>query len=229
MNTTMERISRFTFVLICSLMLCLPMMGKKSKYRIEVEAPEAHLFNGFGVGVDLVGPIMKVAGGRFSNMEALARANLLEKYFPVFELGIGNCKREGKEQNTLFTTTAPYFRIGADYNLTKKRNGNRLLVGLRYAFTSFSCDYSNPDFKDEVYGGGMELDFKDLSGKMHWAEVVVGLETRLWSIIRLGWNLRYKVKLNGNFSEHGEPWFVPGFGKNGSNTWGGSVNLMFDI
>ena len=101
MNTTMERISRFTFVLICSLMLCLPMMGKKSKYRIEVEAPEAHLFNGFGVGVDLVGPIMKVAGGRFSNMEALARANLLEKYFPVFELGIGNCKREGKEQNTL--------------------------------------------------------------------------------------------------------------------------------
>lgn len=225
----MEKTSRYICILICSLLALMPVQAKKSKYRVEKEAPQAKLINGFGVGLDLVGPVMKAMGGRFSNMEACARLNLLEKYFPIFELGLGECKREGNEQPSVFKASAPYFRIGADYCVTKKRNGNRLLVGLRYGYTNFSYDYQNPKLEDEVYGGTSAINFEGLGGQMHWAEAVVGVETRLWSIVRMGWNVRYKMRLYGDFSQHGEPWFVPGFGKNGSNTWGGSVNIMFDI
>ena len=103
----MERTSRFTCILILSLLLALPVAAKKSKYRIEPEMPPAKLFNGFGVGVDGVGLGMKALGGRFANMEVMARLNLLEKYFPIVELGIGECNREGNEQNTIFHTRSP--------------------------------------------------------------------------------------------------------------------------
>lgn len=226
----MARTSRYFYILLSSLLLCLPAMGQtKSKYRIEQEMPEALLFNGFGVGVDAVGFGMKLTGGRFANMEVMGRANFLEKYFPIVELGIGNCSREAREQSTTFATNAPYYRIGADYCLTKKRNGNRLLAGLRYGFSRFNYDYANPDFSDPVWGTPMPLDFTGLKGKMQWLEFCVGVETKLWQFIRLGWTLRYKARLAKSFSEHGTPWYVPGFGKNGGTTWGGSVNLMFDL
>lgn len=225
----MARILRYICILAGSILLCTPTLAKTSKYRLEKEAPKAKFINGIGVGVDGVGLIMKATGGRFANMEVMGRLNLLEKYFPIVELGIGDCSRNGNEQNTHFHTRAPYFRVGADYCLTKKRNGNRLLVGLRYAFSSFTYDYSNPDFADEVYDIAKPIDIEGLGGKMHWLEVCVGAETRLWTIVRLGFTIRYKPRIYTDFSEHGDPWFVPGFGKNGSTTWGGSVNLMFDI
>ncbi|MCQ2196860.1 MAG: DUF6048 family protein [Bacteroidaceae bacterium] len=226
----MERIFRYICILAISLLTTLPCVAKKSKYRIEKEMPPAKFLNGFGVGIDGVGLGMKVTDARFANMEVMGRINFLEKYFPIVELGIGECTREGNELNTKFHTRSPYFRIGADYCFTKKRNGNRLLGGLRYGFSSFDYSYYNPEFSDEVYGTTpAPLNLKDLDGKAHWLELCVGVETRLWKIVRLGWTLRYKARLFTSFSEHGDPWFVPGFGKNGSTTWGGSVNLMFDL
>lgn len=191
--------------------------------------PPAKFFNGIGVGIDGVGLGMKLTSARFANMEVMGRINLLEKYFPIVELGIGECTREGNEQNTRFHTRAPYFRIGADYCLTKKRNGNRLLVGARYGFSTFEYDYANPDFTDPTYQTSHPLNFTGLEGKTHWLELCVGVETRIWSFVRLGWTLRYKPRLYGRYSEHGDPWYSPGFGKNGSTCWGGSVNLMFDV
>lgn len=133
------------------MLLALPISGKTSKYRVEVEMPPAKPINGFGVGVDLAGLGMWAAGARFGSLEAMARLNIYEKIFPVFELGIGMCDREGAEQSTKFHSRAPYFRAGVDYCLTKKRNGNRLFLGARYGFSSFNYDYSNADFQDPVY------------------------------------------------------------------------------
>lgn len=223
------RISWFFCVLLSSILLALPTMAKTSKYRIEPEMPPAKFFNGFGVGVDGVGFGMLATGARFANSEIMGRANFKEKVFVIGELGIGMCDRNGREQATHFHTNSPYFRLGADYCITGKRNGNRFLVGARYGVAKFKYDLSNPDFKDEVYGGSYPLDFKNLDGRSHWLEMCVGVETKLWKFIRLGWTMRYKPRLGKTFSEHGQPWFTPGFGKTGGTTWGGSVNLWFDF
>ena len=94
--------------------------------------------SGAAISIDVCGLAMKALDSRFANMEASARLNFKEKYFPIFELGLGDCTREGEENNNVFSTTAPYFRVGMDYNFNKKHNGNRMFGGIRYAFSSFT-------------------------------------------------------------------------------------------
>ena len=61
-------------------------------------------------------------------------------------------------------------------------------------------------------------------------EVVFSLETRIWTIVHLGWDIRIKAKLSQKHSPVGEPWYIPGYGKTASSTaWGGSFKLLFDI
>lgn len=226
MYTNMKRLS----LILLTLTFVLGMTAQ-SKYRMEVPAPPAKLINGFGVGVDGVGFGMKIAGARYANMEILGRLNLLEKYFPIVELGVGECTREGAEQSTQFSTSAPYFRVGADYCLTKKRNGNRTFLGLRYGFSNFKFDYSNPDFQDPIWTSTSPIgtDLTDIPSKQHWLEICFGIETKLWQYIRMGWSFRYKSRLKATECPHGSPWYVPGYGKNGGTTFGGTVNLVFEL
>lgn len=199
--------------------------GKKSN----LIADNAPVFGGIAVSGDLVGFVMKAMNARFANMEVAGRLNFCEKYFPIVELGIGDCKKTGGDNNNTFSCTAPYYRVGMDYNMNKKMNGNRFFVGLRYAFSSYKYDFSNPDFADPVWKKASPLSLNNLNGRTQWMEVVVGVETKLWSIIRLGWNLRFKTRLKQNVSDCGAPYYVPGFGKNSGSTFGGTVNLTFDI
>lgn len=191
--------------------------------------PKAPLFMGVAVQVDLAGPVMKAIGTKFDQLECGARVNFRDKYFPLVELGIGECEREGEQNANHFKTRAPYFRVGMDYNFNKKHNGNRFFAGLRYGFSSYTYDFTNADFQDPVYGGGTGLDLSGQKTNMHWAEASIGCETKLWSFIRLGWTFRFKVRMSEKDTSYGSPYYAPGFGKNGSTTWGGTCNLIFDI
>ncbi len=191
---------------------------------------EAPVFGGVSVSADLVGAIMKVMNSDYSQMEVAARLNFKEKYFPVFELGYGESDKEGTETGNTYKTQAPYFRIGMDYNFTKKwQTGNRLYVGIRYAFTSFKYDVSSPGFADPVWNVEVPFVFNGLSANSHWGEVVFGLETRIWGIFHLGWNVRYKMRMSHSEAPESPPWYIPGFGKNGNSCLGGTFNIIFDI
>lgn len=218
------RISRFICILTISL-LALPLLAKDNKEVV----PKAPLFCGVAVQADLAGPVMKAVGSKFDQMEVGARLNFRDHFFPLCELGIGESDREGRENNNTFHTRAPYFRVGMDYNLNKKHNGNRLMAGVRYAFSSFKYDFADPDFSDAVWGGSSGFDMQGLKGRTQWLEFSVGCETKLWSFIRLGWNLRFKARLHQSVSNYGTPYYTPGFGKNGSSTFGGTINLIFDV
>ena len=214
---------------ICTLLISLWAASLGAKEREEV-IPKAPLFCGVAVEADLAGPVMKAVGSRFAQMEVGARLNFRDHYFPIFEMGIGESDREGQEIGNRFKTRAPYFRVGMDYNFNRKHNGNRLMLGVRYAFSSFKYDFRNPDFEDPVWGSaqrGLVLDGQ--RGRAQWAEFVAGCETKLWSFIRLGWTIRFKARIHQSVSDFGEPYYTPGFGKNGSSTFGGTVNLIFDV
>ncbi len=190
---------------------------------------KAPLFSGIAVSGDFVGFSMKAIGAKFANMEVAGRLNFREKYFPIVELGIGDCTKKGGENENVFSVTSPYYRIGMDYNFNKKLNGNRFFGGLRYAFSSYEYDFSDPVFTDPVWNITKPIHLKSQNGKSQWMEVAIGVETKLWSIIRLGWNIRYKIRIKESISKYGSPWYVPGYGKNGGSAWGGTVNLTFDI
>ena len=187
------------------------------------------MLSGVAVSADLVGFAMKAVGAKFANMEVGARINLLDKYFPVAELGIGDCQRDGAETGNTFSATAPYMRFGIDYNFNKKHNGNRLFGIFRYGFSSFKYDIGNGAFADPVYGTTIPLQVFGEKATAQWIELGVGLETKLWSFVRLGWSIRYKKRVSMKSPDGGVPYFVPGFGKNDDNGWGGTVTLVFDV
>ena len=219
-----------TFRLTCLLLLislaCLSLQAREKKKERTERAP---LLSGVAVSADLLGFAQKVIGSKYTNMEVGARINFIDKYFVVAELGIGDCHREGAETGNTFDATAPFMRFGLDYNFNKKHNGNRLFGIFRYGFSSFKYDIGNETFTDPVYGtsGPLKLDGEKATGQ--WLELGVGIETKLWSIVRLGWSIRYKMRLDLSCPDGGEPYFIPGFGKNDDNGWGGSINLIFDV
>ncbi len=217
--------SRYISALLISC-LCL----SKAAAADEEVIPKAPFFCGVAVSVDLAGPVMKLVGTRYDQLECAARLNFRDHYFPIFELGLGESDREGQKNENTFHARAPYFRIGMDYNMNRKHNGNRTFVGLRYGFSRFDYDFSNPDFHDPVWENpDVGLTLKGMNAKKQWIEACVGFETKLWSFIRLGWTIRFKMPISKSYSEYGNPYYTPGFGKDGGTTWGGTCNLVFDV
>ena len=222
----LRKTSRYICTLLLSSMLCNPVSAAEKKEKI----PPAPAFCGVAVFADLVGPVMKAMDSRFSQMEVGARLNFRDHFFPLCELGIGASEREGVGNSNLFNTSAPYFRVGMDYNFNKKHNGNRFMGGLRYGFSAYDYDFEVQEFKDPVWNTTPNtFNLQDLNGRTHWMELSAGCETKLWKFIRLGWNLRFKARLKQKSSDYGKPYYVPGFGKNGSSCFGGTVNLIFDV
>lgn len=221
------RTCRFISILLLISLLCpTAWAGNKKDSKPKEKAP---LLSGVGVGIDICGLAMKAVGARFANMEISGRIGLKEKYFPIFEIGIGDCTRYGGETTNVFSTRAPYWRIGMDYNLNKKVNGNRFLLGVRYGFSSYKYDFTCPDLTDPVYGTVRPLQLEGLQGNNQWLEFCLGFETRLWSIVRLGYSIRYKMPTMQSYSDLGTPYYVPGYGRNDDTAFGGTVNLTFDI
>lgn len=195
-----------------------------------VSGPEqVPVFCGLSVSVDLVGAAMKAMGSDFSQTEAALRLNFKEKYFPVFELGYGFSDYVSEETNKASRTNAPYMRIGLDYNFTKKRNGNRLYAGVRYGFSRFRYDLVDASFRDPVWNQPLPFHLDNEPGSAQWGEAVFGLETRIWKFIQMGWNIRYKARFTQDVNRQGSPWYLPGFGKNGTTCFGGTFNLIFEI
>ena len=69
-----------------------------------------YFVGGGAVWVDFVGLGMKIAGSKFSQMEIGGRVTIIEKIFPIFELGLASSHREGNSKdNTFSTPTSPYY------------------------------------------------------------------------------------------------------------------------
>lgn len=214
---------------ICSLILISLSQLSVQAQAEQKQKEKAPLLSGIAVSADVVGFAMKAVGAKYANMEVGARINLLDKYFPVAELGIGDSHREGAETGNTFSATSPYMRFGIDYNFNKKHNGNRLFGIFRYGFSSFKYDIGNESFTDPVYGTTAPLKLNGQKATGQWLEFGAGIETKLWRFIRLGWSIRYKFRLALSHPDEGEPYFIPGFGKNNDNGWGGTVNIVFDV
>jgi len=187
------------------------------------------LFRGFAVSFDLVGAGM-LALSDYGQYEAALRVNLHDEWFPIVEAGVGKATHDDEVTQLYYSTSAPYFKVGIDKNMLKDKHGpNRLYVGLRYGFTSYKIDLSRPDFPDPVWLWNTGFGVKDASCKYHWAEVVIGVDAKIFGPLHLGWSVRYKQRLaHSEEGEFGNPWYVPGFGTYNTNL-GATFNVIIDI
>lgn len=197
-----------------------------SLFQLQKDLP---IIAGFSVSGDLAGAVIAITSS-YGQYEGSFRINMKGKYFPIVEIGYGTCDYTDESTNIHCKASSPFFRIGCDYNFARNvRDGGRILGGLRYGFTSFNYNIDGPDMIDPIWGMHVPFSFNRLSGQTHWAEVVFGVEAKIWKIFRLGWNVRYRLRIKDKASAIGHPWYVPGFGKNDTHALSGTFNLIFDI
>lgn len=235
--TLQRSISTYTSALIVSLalLMCASSVmaqgrsnGKKGRNATQ-EKDTTALFKGFAVGVDLVGPAQKLLGD-YGQYEASLRINLKDKYFPVFELGYGECDHTDDGTSITYKTKAPYFKIGVDFNvLRNKHDIYRLYAGARYAISSFKYDLSKPDVTDPVWGSDVDYSATGVKCSYQWIEALIGVDVKVWGPLHLGWSVRYRSRTTSDTGDYGDCWYVPGFGKSNSSNLGGTFNVSIDI
>lgn len=230
--TQRKHISTFISRLSVSLLLLFCVTTTQAQLKIfKMEKDSIPLFRGFSVSFDLSGPA-KLLLGEHGEYEGALRINLHDQWFPVFELGIGRANHENDEVTSItYKTTAPYFRLGMDWNILKKKHGpNRLYAGFRYAFTSYKVDIIRENLPDPVWKTESGFGVKDMQCSMHWLEAVLGIDAKIYGPLHLGWSVRYKRRLTQKIGEEiGTTWYVPGFGINDSNNLDANFNIIIDI
>lgn len=229
--TYRTRISTSISRLIVSLLLLTLASSAQAQAKVfSLEKDSIPFFRGFAVSFDLVGPAMLALTDR-GEYEGALRVNLHDQWFPIFEMGVGRANHEDDEVTGItYKTTAPYFRIGMDWNVLKKKHGpNRMYAGFRYAFTSFNVDIIRENLPDPVWLSQTGFGIKDLSCVMHWAEIVFGIDAKIIGPLHLGWSVRYKRPLYHKNGDIGNIWYVPGFGTGSDDQLAANFNVIIDI
>lgn len=187
-------------------------------------------FRGFAVSVDLVGA-MQMQFGDYGQYEAAVRVNLRNRYFPIVEAGYGKANHEDDVVTGItYKTSAPYFRIGCDFNVAKnKRSENRIYAGLRYAFTSYNADLYRQPFADPVWQWEATFGVEGSKCWQQWAEGVLGIDAKVAGPLHLGWSVRYRRRLFHDDGITGKTWYVPGFGIQDSSNIAATFNVIVDI
>ena len=226
-----KAVEKGAFLLVCLLMLggASANAQNQKKKMATVEKDTIPLFRGIAVGVDVIGPVQLMVSD-YGQYEASLRVNLKDKYYPVVELGYGKADASDERTKINYKTSAPYARIGIDWNLLKNKHDDyRLFGGFRYGFTSFKYDVTSPPIKDPVWGGDVPYGAEGVKSNYHWLEGVFGVDAKIWGPVRMGWSFRYKRRLAKKDGEIGNCYYVPGFGKQGGSRLGGTFNVTLEI
>ena len=223
--------SSISRTLVISLLLVLPLsVGAQQKKKMVVaERDTVPLFRGIAVSTDVVGPAQLVFGD-YGQYQAALRVNLKDKWFPIVELGYGKADAKDISTKMAYKTNAPYGRIGMDWNLSKNKHDiYRIYGGLRYAYTSFKYDVDGRDITDPIWGDKIDIAAHRQKAGYHWLEFAFSIDAKIWGPLRMGWSVRYKRRLYHSHDEIGEPWFIPGYGRNGNSRLGGEYNLIVEL
>ena len=226
-----RRLEIFTFISSLAISLSSPISSQAQEViPIQEETSDSvAFFNGFSVSIDLAGIIQRAVSD-YGQYEASVRLNLFDHYFPIFEVGVGSAKHDDVVTKISYKSTAPYFRIGLDYNFMKdKHDVYRIYGGARYAFSYFTYDMSHPGLDDPYWGGHVDYGAEGVKCNCHWAELSAGVDAKIWGPLHMGWSVRYRKRLFHNDGSLGNVWYVPGYGQSGSTRLGGTFNITIDI
>lgn len=232
-----KKISRYiSLLLILNSLFFLPSATwaqKKSKEELKADYKASPVYQGSSVGIEIAGLAGHLLGSDMLSSEVILQSNLKNRFFPTLEIGYGQTDVIHDTNSLHYKTSAPYFRIGMDYNAfyLKPYLPGYLYAGLRYAMTSFSYDIEGPDMHDPNYGGIIQIPyaFDGNKSKANWIEAVVGIKVKIYKRFCMGWAVRYKMRMSITNAENSEPWYVPGFGKNSSSSFNLTYNLIYNL
>lgn len=196
------------------------------------EKTEQPLFQGIYVGVDAFGFINQALGSDTRTTEIGVEVNLLNRFFPVVEIGYGSLDTIDDETDIHFKTSAPFFRIGANYNVFYKKPHlpGYFTVGLRYGYSSFDYDLQAPSLADPNWGNTVvPFEYNGVKSNASWLELVLGLKSHIYKGVYMGFTVRYRSRLSMKKHENSEPYYIPGYGRGKSNNYGITYNIVYKL
>lgn len=227
---TLSYISRTAAISL--LLLCCAMGAQARQQRKAAGAAEKDtvaFFRGVAVSGDVAG-LAQLALSSYGQYEAALRVNLKDKYFPVIELGYGKADADDVSTGLSYKTSAPYGRVGMDFNLMRNKHDDyRVYAGFRYAYTSYKFDVKGDGVVDPVWKDNVDYEITGMKANCHWAEAVFSVDAKIWGPVRMGWSVRYRRRLVHDDGTAGNPWYVPGYGKQGGSRLGGTFNITFEL
>lgn len=224
----MKHISRYISSLSIILILCSSSLMAQEIKKDSVVAPLKSERYGIRFGADLFKIARSVYDKDYKGLEIVGDYRLTKRYYLAGELGNENKTTDDDQVN--FTTKGTYFKVGFDYNAHENWLDleNMIHLGLRYGVSSFSQEINhyriynpNPYFGEvPVTQSGAKFD--GLSAQ--WIEVVVGMKTRVFDNVFVGFSFRMN-KLMSNKAPGGfENLYIPGFNRTYSGDFGVGFN-----
>lgn len=219
---------------VCSITLVAqaPSAGSKIAPKVEDKGP---VFRGVSAHIDIASPLMgKIIDRSIKNAEALVDVNLLDKYFPVLEVGYAYLDKVGAN-GIAYTAQAPFFKLGANFNLLKSvdKKGKRKnmdsygYLGLRYGLSPVRYDLSGVTVEDGYWGGSAPVDFPTKVAYAGWGEIVAGVRVDMIKGFTMGWSVRFKSFLHTNISPKAQMWYVPGYGNSDGSAFSFNYTLGY--
>lgn len=163
-------------------------------------------------GINLWDPVMRALGQNYGVIDASVELNILNRFFPVVEAGVGRADRQG-DGFRYKSPLSPFVKLGMNYNFLFSRSPDyKLCVGFRYGFSPFKFEVT--DIKERSTYWGTEPDFsipsQSLSGG--YLELLLSMRIRLVGNLSMGWSFRYHTILHGAKTDFGEAYYIPGYG-----------------
>lgn len=180
--------------------------GKQTLNNSLLDGKKYPFVESISVGVDLVGAATNVFSSK-GEYQAFVQANLKGMYLPILEVGYGRADKSYEITDIKYKTSAPFFRLGVDYNIMNNKHDNyRITIGMRYGFSKFNYDTTEPT-------DSLHTVFKTTSDKctLHWLELCAGVDAKVWGPLHMGWSIRYRRRLSASAYTK-EPLYAPGFG-----------------
>ncbi len=227
-------ISTYIIALLVLSNLLMPISAHAQEIKILSEDKEEELpfYQGLMVGVDVSGLASKAFGRDAFSSEISIHANLKNRFFPVVEIGYGKTDTTGEETNIHYQTSAPFFRMGMDYNVFYKKPHlpGYFTVGLRYGFSSFTYDMQSPDLVDPNWGHtSIPVTYNDVKSNAGWLELVLGMKTQVYKDFYMGFTVRYRARQSMKKHENTEPYYIPGYGRGKTSNFGITYSLSYRL
>lgn len=223
----------FIILLISATSILLPQQSMaqsaKAVSAAKEEKPEGPTFRGIYLSADMFGYIYPIfVKDKYYSTEISVTANLKNRFFPVIEAGFGHANMVSQLYEIGYRASAPYYRIGMDYNMQYK-NGkpNYIYLGARLGYTTFKYDVNAPSLHDPVWGDVVPMQLTSMPCQAIWAEAVAGVRAEITKNFHMGWSLRYKYPLHKSPIANGGPWYIPGFGAGSGNVIGATYSITY--
>ena len=188
-------------------------------------------WQGISIGADLSRFVVPFIDSTRFGWEFSVDYEILKDLFIVAEIGSQSTNLTTSTYN--YSSAGGYTRLGADFNFMKhldEKSTDKLLVGLRYGFTTFYHEANNILIIDDNWGNlsGGKVDRKWLAA--NWLEVCLGMRARLINNFYLGWSARMRIKIGVTKDQVMAPYAVPGYGQPWNSTWTGlNYSLYYKI